>query len=297
MKIIKDEKREKKPSPLDLKNEEELLKNKTLRGQINYWKAKAEHYLTLVTKSARAIEAMNNRIVKMNKGEYTVSDGKKCLIIGRTIQDLYECWETKSESLHLPAPTTLMFTDFDKFEGDVISLHTRKPYTDYVVSMEFDAREEKLNAREDDRMILGVDGYQELFGGYEGELPNSGIYAIFWALQQGYSEIYTLGIDMINWWVSNKAGDHHHFGRAENPNEIDWNKLEEQVLNWPPSKYVSGYGRTPSHYKQALTIAGMAYRYPNQRVYKAHELSLLPVDVKIPPGVTQKVSKKKKVVK
>ena len=289
MKIIKDEKREKKPSPLDLENEAELLADKTLRGQIKYWKAKAEHYSRLITKSARAIEVMNNRIVSMNKHDRQEYSGKKALIVGRTKPDLYECWDIKSEALHLPAPSTLMYTGYENFDGDIISLHTRKPYSEYVVSMELDEREESLNSRSDDKVIIGVDGYHELFGGYEGELPNSGIYAIYWALQQGYGEVYTLGIDLMNWWISTEGVEHHHFGRSENPYEIDWERLEKAVKEWPPTDYIAGYGRTPSHYKQALAIAKLAYKYPTQRVYKAHELSLLPVDVKIPPGVTPKL--------
>lgn len=134
-----------------------------------------------------------------------------CLIVGRTWEDEQECIAYGLNS-HPPSPTTLEGFDYAQFNGDVISCHTIKPWSDYACSVECSQRVFDSAISNPMRVVIGmsdlhkIDDDSQLWDfamiydhskGHRHHDKNTGVFALWWALNQGYDEVYTVGIDLV----------------------------------------------------------------------------------------------------
>ena len=134
----------------------------------------------------------------------------KCLIVGRTVEDVAEC---KAYGLpdHDPSPSCLEWSDYSSFDGDIISCHTIKPWSDLACTTEVSKRVIDSARQHPTRIMVGMSEYHKvdedhelnetaiIFDHKKGHRhpdTNSGVFALWWALQR-YDEIYTVGIDLI----------------------------------------------------------------------------------------------------
>ena len=177
---------------------------------------------------------------------------KRCLVVGRTSDDVAEC-KRYGLSTHGPAPSTVYWNNFEMFDGDVITTHTIKYGAVWACTVETSDRVADCAAMWPKKVVVGLSALHTLEKAAPHLAPNavilrhgpglrypdrdSGEFALWWAYRQGYKEIYTVGLDFI--------GDRE---------------------------------------KQAR-VAGMVRMFDGVNVYKTNELSRLPVPVKVPPVV------------
>ena len=134
-----------------------------------------------------------------------------CLIVGRTWEDEHECFAYGLPT-HKAAPSTANYTDYSMFDGDVISCHTIKPWSDFACSVECSKRVVDSALQHPMSVVIGMSELHVIPDesplwecavvydhrkGHSHPDGNSGQFALWWALEQGYEEIYTVGIDLI----------------------------------------------------------------------------------------------------
>lgn len=133
-----------------------------------------------------------------------------CLIVGRTPEDRQECIEYGLND-HAPAPSTLE-VDYKTFPGDIITTHTVKPWSTFACSVECSQRVIDSALANPTKVIIGQSDLHKLpddsplwesaivfdhAKGHRHPDSNSGQFALWWALEQGYEEIYTCGLDFV----------------------------------------------------------------------------------------------------
>lgn len=133
-----------------------------------------------------------------------------CLIVGRTWEDREECIKYGLPD-HLPAPST-MDIDYHTFVGDVITCHTVKPWSSFACSVECSQRVIDSALANPTKVIIGQSELHKLpddsplwesaivydhAKGHRHPDSNSGEFALWWALESGYEEIYTCGLDFV----------------------------------------------------------------------------------------------------
>ena len=134
-----------------------------------------------------------------------------CLIVGRTQEDVAEC-ATYGLKTHNPAPSTLE-VDYKSFPGEVITCHTVKPWSSYACSVECSQRVIDSALANPTKVIIGQSELHKIpddsplwesaivfdhAKGHRHPDSNSGQFALWWALESGYHEIYTVGLDFVN---------------------------------------------------------------------------------------------------
>ena len=134
-----------------------------------------------------------------------------CLVVGRTHEDVKECREY-GLSMHDHAPTTNKWADYDSFDGDVISCQTIKPWSDFACSVEASKRVYDSAMAHPTSVIIGMSDLHKIPDdsplwenaiiydhrkGHRHPDKNTGMFALWWALEQGYEEVYTVGLDFV----------------------------------------------------------------------------------------------------
>jgi len=134
-----------------------------------------------------------------------------CLVVGRTWEDQNECIDYGLNS-HPPAPSTLEI-DYKTFPGDIISCHTVKPWSSFACSVECSQRVIDSALANPTKVIIGQSELHKLDDdsplwesaivfdhakGHRHPDGNSGQFALWWALESGYENIYTCGLDFVN---------------------------------------------------------------------------------------------------
>ena len=133
-----------------------------------------------------------------------------CLIVGRTWEDREECIKYDLPA-HQPAPST-MSVDYRTFPGDIISCHTIKPWSSLACSVECSQRVIDSALAHPGSVIIGQSELHKIPDesplweyaivydhkkGHRHPDGNSGQFALWWALEQGYEDIYTCGLDFV----------------------------------------------------------------------------------------------------
>ena len=131
----------------------------------------------------------------------------KCLIVGRTVEDVAEC-EKYGLQTHNPSAPEL---DYASFDGDVISCHTIKDWSDLACTVEVSERVIDSARKHPNKVIVGMSEYHKVDENHElNEISliydhkkghrhpdtNSGVFALWYALEN-YDEIYTVGINLV----------------------------------------------------------------------------------------------------
>lgn len=200
-----------------------------------------------------------------------------CLLVGRTDLDLIENIEAGQSYRNGPAPSTYIY-DWRDFDGVKVFCHTPKEEGAVACSIAKCARTFKA-AKEGKRIVIGGNRYHKLdrwpkeiqemetftYIDREGtDIPEpSGIFALWYCLEQGYNPIYTVGIDLINFT-----------GHPSNDEALE---LIKNYKEGDPAFSTKRY-----EFEQIEVVKKLLAKYPKQKVYKAHEISRLPVKVKIP---------------
>jgi len=133
------------------------------------------------------------------------------LVIGRTQADVDEC-KAYGLASHDANPSSKEWTKYYGFNGDVITCHTIKHGADFACSVETSARVEDSAREYPGQIIIGLSDLNPIregsdleenaiilrhCDGYRYPDSNTGVFALWWALQQGYDSIYTVGIDLV----------------------------------------------------------------------------------------------------
>ena len=134
-----------------------------------------------------------------------------CLLIGRTEADVAEC-KAYGLSSHGAAPTALLWQGYYGFDGDVVTCHTLKHGAGYACSVETGPRVEDSARDNPGLVIIGLSDLNPIregsdlaenaiilrhSDGFKYPDSNTGVFALWYVLQQGYDAIYTVGIDLI----------------------------------------------------------------------------------------------------
>lgn len=135
----------------------------------------------------------------------------RCLIVGRTSKDVEEC-RFYGLAKHGPAQSTIHWNNYEMFDGDVITCHTIKFGAKWAVSVDPSARTEDSAKLFPKQIVVGTSPLhhnisQSLFAnaivlhhGPDMRYPDrdTGEFALWFAWKEGYKEIYTVGLDMLN---------------------------------------------------------------------------------------------------
>ena len=250
----------------------------------------------------------NIKILKEKK------DSNKVLILGHHALDYKSVlkhpfpYQTK-RGFHQPAPTSLLYDNWQDFKGDIITCHYKNFNSKFVVTVEPSPRfhesegykvsncpaYNKDNKEAYDGMInfgLNPDDYYymdipKLFM-YKNKTINlySGFLALIFACQIGYKEIYTAGIDgtIIGYEGGFSYKKRHlkalkHFVRNGKHPKVGIYKENKptNMSDWSNYKIMDNYyGRL----KLIVDYCNEKYKFAN--IYKSHKLSMLPVTIKDP---------------
>lgn len=212
----------------------------------------------------------------------------RALVVGRTIDDLNECRQYNLP-LHEPAPTCHLGIDYANFDGDVITCHTVKYGAKATCAAELSKR--VIDSARDNPGIVNL---AFCMNHHEGQVPedvrdkmvywrpdvddypafNSGIFALWYALKQGYEQVYTCGLD----------GNRLIFKHGK----YDYNKACEYVKRRERGFFESDIIEEPTQSCARATqlieaIDVLKREFPNTKIYKAGKLSQAPLEVKLPP--------------
>ena len=250
----------------------------------------------------------NIKILKEKK------DSNKVLILGHHAQDYKSVlkhpfnYDTK-RGFHQPAPTSLLYDNWQDFKGDIITCHYKNFNSKFVVTVEPSPRfhesggykisncpaYNKYNKEAYDGMIgigLNPNDYYymdipKLFM-YRDKTINlySGFLALIFACQLGYREIYTAGIDgtilgykdgFMNKKKHIKALKHFVRKGYHNKVAIYENKPPRNIIEWELYKITKNYTKRLDY---IIGYCNEKYKFAN--IYKSHKLSMLPVTIKDP---------------
>lgn len=209
---------------------------------------------------------------------------KAALIIGRTIEDYYECRKYHITA-HLPAPTTFLYGDYNWFDGQIIRCHTAKAPGERACTIERNERVVEAAKKFPYSLIVGTSHYHRRqhfpsgFGircfspeDHDYPIANSGVFALWCALHEGYNPIYTVGLDMQTItmldrdappdfeYIKNYVRDIES-GRPNNGRLIE--------LHGPDNLAID-------------EVVKLLKDYPDTKVYKSGTLSKMPVPIKKP---------------
>ena len=135
----------------------------------------------------------------------------RCLIIGRTSEDAEEC-KAYGLAPHGAARSTIYWNNYERFDGDLITCHTIKYGAKWAVSVDTSKRTEDSARMNPGRIVVGTSALHHnispllfenavvLHHGPDMRYPDrdTGEFALWFAWKEGYDEIYTVGIDMLN---------------------------------------------------------------------------------------------------
>ncbi len=213
----------------------------------------------------------------------------RALVVGRTIDDSREC-QRFNLPLHEPAPSTMVFTDYAKFDGDVITCHTVKYGAIAACSAEASTRviwsalknPGKVNValcmnHNPAQVAEDVRDKIVWWPPHDNDYPsfNSGIFAIWYALHSGYDEVYTVGIDSRRILFSDGVY-RHGIAKAyaedmDAGRDVDYRGVEDI------------WNSTAEDTQMNDAVLQLMREHPEQKIFKASRLSGLPVPVKVPP--------------
>lgn len=136
---------------------------------------------------------------------------RRCLIIGRTSEDVAEC-KRYGLATHGAAMSTIYWNDYEMFDGDLITCHTIKYGAKWAVSVDPSQRTVDSAIAYPKQIVIGT---SQLHHNITPELLNNAIvlhhnmnlryptadtgeFALWFANFERYDEIYTVGLDMRN---------------------------------------------------------------------------------------------------
>ncbi len=252
-----------------------------------------------------------NKNLKLLKKE---KESDRCLVLGHNALDYksavkYPFPHMIKKGMHPPAPTSLLFDNWQDFDGDIITCHHQNYNAKFVVAVEPSPRFHEGGGikvsncpaynKESKEALEGMlindmnpdDYYYINFPKrfqYKGKTVTlySGLFAIVFACMMNYKEIYTAGIDGT--MLGSDDGFKYRkvyikeakkFVRTGKSKLI---RMHEQpkpknMAEWSDWRVIQNYPKTLNY-----TIGYCKDQYPNTIIYKSHELSLLPVDIKNP---------------
>ena len=217
-------------------------------------------------------------------------------------------YDTK-RGLHPPAPTGLLFDNWQDFDGDIITCHFQNYNSLFVVAVEPSPRFHASGGIKVSNMPAYNKDNKEAYDGmlsvnmnpddyYFIDIPRifiyngnsvhlySGLFAVLLACMLDYDDIYTAGIDgtILGYeggFVSKKkhiralkqfvrSGKHKKVGIYEN-------KKPTTMVEWEDWKITENYTK-----RLGYIVDYCRNEYPNSKIYKSHELSKLPVEIRNP---------------
>ena len=210
------------------------------------------------------------------------------LVVGRTIDDLREC-QKYNLPLHEPAPSCHLGIDYANFDGDVITAHTVKYGA--IAACSAEASKRVLDSA---REHPGKVNLAFCMGHHEGQIPedvrmnmvywkptdneypsfNSGIFSLWYALQKGYSHVYTCGLDANR--IIFKHGKYDYNKACEYARKREKGYFESDIIEDIDSSSVRATQLIES-------IEQLKREFPDRKIYKASTLSQAPLEVKRPP--------------
>ena len=239
---------------------------------------------------------------------------RRVLVLGHNPLDYksvikYPFEHNTKRGFHPPAPTSLMYDNWQDFDGDIITCHYQNYNSLFVVAVEPSPRFHKslgikvsnvpaYNKDNKDALkgLLGAGLNPDHF--YFIDIPRifaykdftvhlySGLFAILLACMLEYEEVFTAGIDgtiigyeggYINKKKHIKAmkqfvrkGYHKKVG-------IYKNKKPSTIVEWEQNKVVENYTKRLGYIIEYCTDM-----YPKTNIYKSHKLSKLDVAIKDP---------------
>ena len=209
----------------------------------------------------------------------------KCLVVGRTLQDVDECKKLNMPT-HPPAPTTHLFSDFSRFDGDIITAQTIKYGAVAAGSIELSRRVYWGAKNEPNKIYVGTSGYHRDYhcpeeirplinflytDEYDYPVANSGLFTLWLATHLGYDEIYTVGLDLIS--ITFNHG--HQYDHA-----IAGQYVRDYEAGRPLDKYPI---ETQLKDEISFNIADKIMTdNPDRKFYKCGRFSKLPCGVKLP---------------
>tara|TARA_Y100001938_G_scaffold11117_1_gene13852 strand:- start:259 stop:1038 length:780 start_codon:yes stop_codon:yes gene_type:complete len=238
----------------------------------------------------------------------------KVLVLGHNALDYksvlkYPFGYDTNRGFHPPAPTGLLFDNWQDFDGDIITCHFQNYNSTFVVASEHSPRfhaskgikvsnvpaYNRLSPEALKGMIdsgLNPDDFNfidipKVFGHKNNTIVlYSGFLALILACMLEYKEIFTAGIDgtilgyeggFVNKKKHIKAlkqyvrkGYHKKVG-------IYQNKKPKNIAEWSDNKVYDNYEE-----RLKYLIDYCNDKYPNSKIYKSHKLSKLPVQIKNP---------------
>lgn len=210
---------------------------------------------------------------------------RKALVIGRTLQDVEEC-RMLHHPTHPPAPTTHLYSDYGSFDGDIITSQSIKYGAVAAGSIELSRRVMWSAEQNPGKVYVGTSQHAHDYQcpeqyrdkikflythEYDYPVANSGLFTLWLAVHLGYTEIYTVGLDLINITFT-----HGH--------KYDHALAGEYVRAYEQGIEVTGLP-IETHLKDELSF-NIANKImddnPNVQFYKCGNFSQLPCPVKIP---------------
>ena len=208
--------------------------------------------------------------------------------MGRTIDDLKECQKYNLPQ-HEPAPSCHLGIDYANFDGDVITCHTIKYGAVAACAAEMSKRVIQSAIDNPGKVNLAFSMHH-----HEGQVPkearfnmvywrpnvheypsfNSGIFALWYALQKGYTEIYTCGLDANR--IIFKHGKYDYKKACEYVQRREHGFFESHDIEDP---FKSSVRAT----QLINAIEQLKREFGYAKIYKVSRLSQAPLAVKMPP--------------
>tara|TARA_R100000655_G_scaffold45131_1_gene81976 strand:- start:269 stop:1060 length:792 start_codon:yes stop_codon:yes gene_type:complete len=210
---------------------------------------------------------------------------------------------------HPPAPTSLLFDNWQDFDGDLITCHFQNYNSKFVVASEHSPRfhaskgikvsncpayDKESKEAYKGMMEIGLNpndfnyfNISKIFS-YKDFTLNlySGHLALIFACDMGYKEVYTAGIDgnVIGYEGGFSYKRKHikalkQFVRKGKGKKVGIfnHKKPTTMAEWSEWKIYSSFGE-----RVKPLIEYCSEKYPNSKIYKSHKLSLMPVEIKNP---------------
>ncbi len=250
----------------------------------------------------------NIKILKEKK------NSNKVLILGHHAQDYksvlkYPFDFNTKRGFHPPAPTSLLYDNWQDFKGDIITCHYRNFNSKFVVTVEPSPRFHASDGCKVSNYPAYNKESEEAYNGMISiglnpddfnfiNIPRifqhknitihlySGLFAILFSCMLGYKDIYTAGIDgtilgykdgFMNKKKHIKALKHFVRKGYHNKVGIYENKPPKNILEWEQYKVTKNYTKRLDY-----IIEYCKEKYDFANIYKSHKLSMLPVTIKDP---------------
>ena len=238
----------------------------------------------------------------------------KVLVLGHNALDYksvlkYPFGYDTGRGFHPPAPTGLLFDNWQDFDGDIITCHFQNYNSTFVVAVEHSPRfhasdgvkvsnvpaydkesEEALKGMEeaglnpDDFNFIDI---PKIFGHKDTTVHlYSGLFAVLLACMLEYKDIYTAGIDgNILGYEGGFVSKKKHIKALKqfvrkgyhSKVEVYKNKPPEDIIEWEQYKVTENYTKRLDY-----AIDYCKDEYPKSTIYKSHKLSKLPVEIRNP---------------